>query len=378
MAATSPDQPNERLRVRLGVVQPVDHDVLVAHPAAGGGRVAGRRRDDRPDRPAPIERDQQIAQGVARRMQAHRERPLGAERGQALDPRHDARRRDREVAGAEPEAFSVGDRLGRGDHRVEVEQGLAHAHEDEVREVAAAGRQPATGVADLVDDLRHLEVPLEAQLTGGAERAADRTARLAADAQGVALATLPARRVVHQDALHEPAVGEAMERLLRGVVVGETKVGLGDRVEAKALGEAGPERPAQGRDRVPGGRIRAPDGVGDLLGAERGLAHVGQERGEGGRLQAGDAGPWIARRRSGTRRRRRAGLVGHRVRIIPPGPRAAPAVRGAAPPLPSAVGRRAGPRAGGVVHRSSPGPGRDRPPPGGRGRRRPSSGRPRP
>ena len=75
-----------------------------------------------------------------------------------------------------------------GEHPVEVEQRLAHAHEDDVRQPLAVGGQAPRGVADLVDDLGGLEVPREAQLAGRAERAADRAAGLARDAQRVPLA----------------------------------------------------------------------------------------------------------------------------------------------------------------------------------------------
>ena len=78
------------------------------------------------------------------------------------------------------------------EHAVEVEQRLAHAHEHDVRE---ARRRPAPRRRDraphLVEDLRGLEVALEAQLAGRAERAADRAAGLARDAQRVPRA--PAR-----------------------------------------------------------------------------------------------------------------------------------------------------------------------------------------
>ena len=89
---------------------------------------------------------------------------------------------------AEPEPPRVVERLDRGQHAVEVEQRLAHAHEHDVRQPLAVRGQPARGVADLVDDLGRLEVAPEAELAGRAERAADRAAGLARDAQRVPLA----------------------------------------------------------------------------------------------------------------------------------------------------------------------------------------------
>ena len=88
----------------------------------------------------------------------------------------------------EPEPPPVVERLDRGQHPVEVEQRLAHAHEHDVRQAVAVGREAARREADLVDDLGGLEVAPEAQLAGRAERAADGAAGLARDAQRVPLA----------------------------------------------------------------------------------------------------------------------------------------------------------------------------------------------
>ena len=88
----------------------------------------------------------------------------------------------------EPEPARVVERLDRGEDPVEVEQRLAHAHEHDVRQPLAVGREPARGEADLVDDLGDLEVAPEPELAGRAERAADRAAGLARDAQRVPLA----------------------------------------------------------------------------------------------------------------------------------------------------------------------------------------------
>ena len=86
------------------------------------------------------------------------------------------------------------------------------------------GGEPARGVADLVDDLGGLEVAPEPELAGGAERAADRAAGLARDAQRVALARGAAGRVVHQDGLDERAVVESVEGLLGLAAVGEAQL----------------------------------------------------------------------------------------------------------------------------------------------------------
>ena len=86
-----------------------------------------------------------------------------------------------------PEPSRVVERLDGLEDAVEVQQRLAHAHEDDVREVGAvlAPREPRGGAPDLVEDLGGREVTLEAQLAGRAERAPDGTAGLARDAERV-------------------------------------------------------------------------------------------------------------------------------------------------------------------------------------------------
>ena len=109
-----------------------------------------------------------------------------------------------------------------------------------VRRWPSAG-EPARGVADLVDDLGGLEVAPEPELAGRAERAADRAAGLARDAQGVALALARAGRVVHQHRLDRAPrrTGDGGAFSVRPAV-GRPELGVADRVE--------PERAV---DRVP-------------------------------------------------------------------------------------------------------------------------------
>ena len=321
VAAAAGQEARQRVGVRRRVVEPIDHHVLVAHPAARRRGVPGRRGDHRSNGPAPVQRHQEVAQRVARRVEADRQRPLRAHRGQPLDPRHHARSRYRQVAGTQPEALGVRDDDGRLHDGVEVQERLAHAHEDEVRQVTAAGCQAAPGVPDLVDDLGDVQVTLEPELAGGAERAPDGTAGLAADAQRVPLAPRAARRVVHQDALHEPPIGQLVQRLLRGAIVGDADLGRGQRIEAQSFGKPGPKRPAQGGHVVPPSCLRAPHRVGDLPGSKRRLSHPLQDRGERGRLHAGHAGARVSR---GARDRLRLcldGRFGHPGLIIPPVPR---------------------------------------------------------
>ena len=129
---------------------------------------------------------------------------------------------------------------------------------------------------------------------GGAERAADRAAGLARDAQGVPFARPGPRRVVHQDRLDERAVAEPVERLLGQPAVGVLQLGVGDGVEA----EVGVERLAEGggqrQELVGRGRSRRPRRASrDLAGAVAGLAARGEPGREGVGGEPGQAGPRV-------------------------------------------------------------------------------------
>ena len=77
-----------------------------------------------------------------------------------------------------PEPVAVVERGHRLEHPIEVEERLAHAHEHDVGEPRAVlAAEPPDGAPDLVEDLGRLEVALEAELAGRAERAARRRSR---------------------------------------------------------------------------------------------------------------------------------------------------------------------------------------------------------
>ena len=135
-------------------------------------------------------------------------------------------------------------RIGKGGHclknAVEVEERLAHAHEDDVGQTGAAFGQSAGGMAHLVQNLGRLEVAAEAKLAGGAERATDGTAGLARDAKRVTLPMLgpavlaeAARGVVHQHRLDERPIREQVQRLLGQPFVRDRDLVRGDRVDAE-------------------------------------------------------------------------------------------------------------------------------------------------
>ena len=176
------------------------------------------------------------------------------------------------------EAPRVVQRVDRLQDPVEIEERLAHPHEDDVGQALPVRGQAARGVADLVDDLGGLEVAGEAQLAGRAERAADGTAGLARDAQRVPLALPPAGRIVHEDRLDESAVGQSMEGLLGQAAVGEADLRVADGIEPERLVELGPEARRQRPDLGRGIGLAAPDGIGDLASPEARGATRGEPR----------------------------------------------------------------------------------------------------
>ena len=141
--------------VEVRVVHAVDHRDLVADRAGPVSlRVVARRGHDLGHRPAPVEGHEHVAQRVAGRVDADRERELRPERGQPADAGHHARRRHRDVPRAEVQPARVVQRGHGLEHAIEVEQRLAHAHEHDVREPRAVlAPQPPDRAPDLVEDL---------------------------------------------------------------------------------------------------------------------------------------------------------------------------------------------------------------------------------
>ena len=182
-----------------------------------------------------------------------------------------------------PRAQAELPRVGQDRHgvqdAVQVEEWLAHAHEDDVGDVAAVRGQAAGRVADLIYDLGCLEIPPETQLSRGAERTPDRAAGLAGNAQrvplpmgGPARSREAARRVVHEHRFDERTVLQEVECLLGEAAVGDLDLVLRDRVDAKGLVDARPERGRQRSQILRGSGVLAPHGVADLPGPIRRLA----------------------------------------------------------------------------------------------------------
>ena len=142
----------------------------------------------------------------------------------------------------------LGEPPGRREDPIDVHQGLAHPHEDEV----VHGLRPAE-VEHLVEDLPRGEVPSEGHPPGRAERARQRAPGLRRDADRAA--PIP---VAHQHRLDRVPVG-GLEEGLHGAVA-RTLLGLGrQRRERDLGGERLPERAREvGHRVVANGAARRP------------------------------------------------------------------------------------------------------------------------
>ena len=200
---------------------------------------------------------------------------------------------------AQAEEERVGEDGDRFQDAVQVEERLAHTHEDDVCQVAPRRGQTPRGVANLIDDLRGLEIPAEAKLTGGAEGAAHGAAGLTGDAERMPLtvqrpagARIPARRVVHQNGLHERPAGEAVECLLGQTTVGDRDLVLFDRVDPEGRGDGFLKGRGQAAQLGRGGGVVTPDRISYLLGPKCRLTDPLQpliQRADGEATEAGPA-----------------------------------------------------------------------------------------
>ena len=118
------------------------------------------------------------------------------------------------------DAHLLDEKADGGHEGVVVEEGLAHAHEDQVDAIFADLNDVAIQHGgDLAGDLAGGEVAAHAQLGGEAELAVDRAADLAGDADGgafvacrdVRLGVFRAVAIGHPDGLDGLAIGQADE-----------------------------------------------------------------------------------------------------------------------------------------------------------------------
>ena len=241
-------------------------------------------------------------------------------------PGHHARRRDDDVAGAQPEPLWIGKRGHRLQHPVQVEERLAHAHEDDVGQSSAPGRQPARGVADLVEDLRRLEVAPEARARRWRRTGSRRRNRPGSrcTACGALDARAGRRRLGRGPGSASAPTRSARRRTSRWSVFSVRPLSATVTSSAAIVSTRNAlSRPARKRRRkreqlvAVAAALLAPDAVADLPGAVRGLALAGQPAFE---LALGQAAqPWtrvgrmagrarLRRRRGHGRGRRRRGL----------------------------------------------------------------------
>src|SRR6185295_19069850 len=138
---------------------------------------------------------------------------------------------------------------------------------------------------DLIDDLADREVPHETHLTGRAERARHRAARLRREADRVARAV-----VRHQYRFDVVRVVQAQQRLARlAVGAGDLRLRL-DRAEAERARKEIAERLRQIRKLVPARLGAACDVPPDLPRAVRGLLAVAQPVDERSLIDIADRG----------------------------------------------------------------------------------------
>src|SRR5260370_23421971 len=99
-------------------------------------------------------------------------RALGAE---VLDEGHQPDGGDGDPPGAEVERVVTSPASDRADDRRVVVHGLAHSHEDDIRERALFVTEISAGRQELVDNLGLSQVSVEARFASGAKAASDRT-----------------------------------------------------------------------------------------------------------------------------------------------------------------------------------------------------------
>ncbi len=119
----------------------------------GRGRVAERGIHNLVHRIAPVQRHEDVAQLIARGVKRDRQRVLRLVGDESLHPGQHAARADRHVSRPKPKTRAVGNRRGRFQDAIRVQQRLAHAHEHDVGQSLPHAGQPMAPEASLIDDL---------------------------------------------------------------------------------------------------------------------------------------------------------------------------------------------------------------------------------
>jgi len=172
MALETAQQPRKGLGVVRLIIDPPQQDVFEADPPAGDGHVLTAILKQGLNRVGVSCGDQLLPQALVGGMQADGQGELGSTQplerqlgqlGQGAGHTHGAQR-DLPLGHAQ-----IGAQAGHGaQHRVDVEQGLAHAHE---HHMAGACLHDLLHAEHLVDDLVHGQGALQTTFAGSAEAA---------------------------------------------------------------------------------------------------------------------------------------------------------------------------------------------------------------
>ena len=270
------------------VVPSLDQRPFEEDPAAEGGAEVAAGVHQLVQRPPAGCGDEKGALLLVRRVERDRQVDGARLVRHAAYARDDAHGAEGDPPGAEREAAGVAQDIHGPHHGVVVVQRLPHSHEHDVAEaLGLPGREENARRADhLRDDLAGGQLAAEPHLAGGAEDAAHRAARLAADARG-----RPAREA-HEHGLDPRAVGELQEELAREAVArgrlqADGKVsnaGLG--LEARA--HAGRNLP-QVAQRGGESEIKVPPKARRVVGAEPPRFHEGVQLGSGQPVEVGQS-----------------------------------------------------------------------------------------
>lgn len=168
------------------IVYPRKQDVLERDLPTGLLEPGCARGDELIDRGELGPRDKLAPQIVVGRVQRKRERHGELELvREFLDGLVHPDRGNGDLAGADPHAPRCRDRPRRMNHSLEVREGLAHAHKDDVGDPTHALKLIET--PDLLDDPTRGEVPVEPADPRGAELAPDGAPDLGTDARCASL-----------------------------------------------------------------------------------------------------------------------------------------------------------------------------------------------
>ena len=244
------EQTHERLGVLEAVVDALQHHVLEGDAArVGEAGIGAAGSHQLGNRILAVDRHQLVAQFVAHGVQRDGEHGAGL-LAPAGDLGDDAAGRERDAPLRHGEAVAVGGNRHRIAHVSEIVERLAHAHQHDVGDLAVAigneaavlGPGRALPVADavarqqdLADDLLGRQVAHEPLRAGVAERAGERAADLARDAQRAAVGLGDVDGLDLGGALLVAADGQAQQPLA-GAVDGHLlgcDLGPGQRIGAR-------------------------------------------------------------------------------------------------------------------------------------------------